>query len=95
MSYIITTYGEESITKIVQAYRAGNSHEDVIRTSIGISIDELDAGWQAWLETQPSANGNRSFARTLLYGAPAVGVLAYLVGRRFVRPPQYQEDEAA
>lgn len=52
IEFIIGEYGEASITGIVEAYRAGNSHNDVIILALGMSIEELDDAWRESLAEQ-------------------------------------------
>jgi hypothetical protein len=49
MQYILDQYGPEAIQRIIAAYRAGNSHDDVIQIALGMSVDDLEQGWIAQL----------------------------------------------
>jgi hypothetical protein len=49
MQYVLDQYGPEAIQRIIAAYRAGNSHDDVIQIALGMSIDELEQAWIAQL----------------------------------------------
>jgi hypothetical protein len=49
IGYIKDTWGDEGILAIVLAYRDGNSHEDVIVTALGMTIEELQDAWIASL----------------------------------------------
>ena len=52
VQYLVAVYGEDAVLAIVDAYEAGNSHNDVLLAAIGLSIDEFDADWRAHLEVQ-------------------------------------------
>jgi hypothetical protein len=49
MQYVLDQYGPEAIQRIIEAYRAGNSHEEVIKFALGMSVDELEKAWIAQL----------------------------------------------
>ncbi|MEZ4455884.1 MAG: hypothetical protein R2882_04910 [Gemmatimonadales bacterium] len=47
--YLEAAFGFESITKMLAAYRAGLSTEDAFGRGTGLSMDELDKRFSAWL----------------------------------------------
>jgi hypothetical protein len=49
VGFIKNQWGDEGIQAIVLAYRDGNSHEDVIETALGMTMDELQDAWLASL----------------------------------------------
>ena len=49
IGFIKDQWGDEGVLAIVEAYRAGNSHEDVIKIALGMTMDELQDAWLASL----------------------------------------------
>lgn len=96
VTYLVETYGESAIAAIAAAYRAGSTHDDAVKAGIGRDVAQLDAEWQLWIDDSVRDTLNRAnFAQVLIYGAPGLGVIAYLVVRRFRAPDPYlDEDEA-
>lgn len=97
VSYLVGTYGEEAVAAIGTAYRAGNTHDDVLRQAIGRDVAQLDAEWRATIGGTEGGLDRETFGRLLIYGVPGLGVVAYLVVRAFHRPldPFADEEVAA
>jgi hypothetical protein len=54
MEYVASTYGRETISDIIAGYAEGASHEDVIGSALGMSIEDLQIEWESTLD-----NANR------------------------------------
>ena len=94
VSYMLDTYGEPVLATIAAAYRAGSTHDDAVRAGTGRDVAQLDAEWQATIDDDLGGLVDRdAIARVLIYGAPGVGVVAYLVARRLRQGDQYPDDE--
>lgn len=46
VSYVIDTYGETGLSKLIAAFRAGVTYDDALRQALGVTTDELDAAWR-------------------------------------------------
>lgn len=46
VSYIIDTYGETGLSKLIAAFREGVTYDDALKQSLGVTTDELDAAWR-------------------------------------------------
>ncbi|MEA2582036.1 MAG: hypothetical protein QOF33_121, partial [Thermomicrobiales bacterium] len=87
--FIIAQFGEDKLRAIILAFREGVSHDDALRTGIGIDTDELDQLWKASLNypgDQPRATGTTrdssdwsNFVGTGLASGTLVLVIALLV----------------
>jgi len=56
----------------------------------------LDAEWQLWIDDDVGGIVDRdNIARVLLYGAPGLGVIAYVLVRRMRPVAPYPDDEEA
>ncbi|WP_448576421.1 peptidase MA family metallohydrolase [Thermomicrobium sp.] len=54
VDYLLTTYGEEGIARLLAAYRDGISDDEALTRSLGIDVDRLDRAWRAWLAQRAS-----------------------------------------
>lgn len=52
IQYIEQKYGQEGITALIAAFKSGVSYDQVIRDALGISMDQLNADWKAWIASQ-------------------------------------------
>ena len=52
VEYIVDTYGQRQLRALVQAYGDGTDTEGAIKKALGIDIDELQAGFDASLDTR-------------------------------------------
>jgi hypothetical protein len=50
LKFMIEEYGHESISAILETYQQGASHADAVEQSIGMSLEEIDEEWKAWLD---------------------------------------------
>jgi hypothetical protein len=48
--FMIDEYGHESVAAILDTYQEGVSHRDAVERAIGMSLEEIDEEWKAWLE---------------------------------------------
>ncbi|HEX2909738.1 MAG TPA: peptidase MA family metallohydrolase [Chloroflexia bacterium] len=44
--YILKTYGDSAIEKMLAAFKTGMSYDEVVETGLGISLDQLDWEWK-------------------------------------------------
>jgi hypothetical protein len=49
MSFIIDEFGDQVVNAIVQGYREGNSHDEVLIQALGMDLGELESLWHASL----------------------------------------------
>ena len=56
IGFIKEQWGDDGIRAIVLAYRAGNSHEDVIQIALGMSLSDLQDAWLASVGNGASVN---------------------------------------
>jgi hypothetical protein len=47
--YILDTFGDEGMTDLLAAFKQGISYDDAVEQGLGITFDELDAGWRAYV----------------------------------------------
>ncbi len=47
VSYIIDTYGQDALVRLIRAYAAGVSDDDAFRTGLGLPLADVEAGWLA------------------------------------------------
>lgn len=63
--YILDTWGDEGMADLLATFREGVTYEDAIQQALGITFDELDAGWQAYVtekaDTLLTAGGSTRF----------------------------------
>lgn len=96
VTYLFETYGDSAIASIAAAYREGSTHDDAIRAGTGRGVAELDAEWQLWIDDDVGGIVDHdNIARVLIYGAPGLGVIAYVLVRRFRHGDPYPDDEEA
>ena len=92
--FIQQTYGEEGIARLIAIFREGVAYEEAVEGALGVTLDELNALWQASLGIDP--NGGAGTVRqddggiggafdTLLAVGEAImmgglGLLAFVVG---------------
>ena len=64
--YILDTWGDEGMANLLGAFREGISFDDAIKQSLGVTFDELDAGWQAYVKEKAEellpAGGSTQFS---------------------------------
>ena len=63
VQYIVETYGRAGLTALLDAFRQGSSREEAIQTALGVSPEELEAGWRAWAVALDEASGETRSAR--------------------------------
>jgi hypothetical protein len=49
VTYLVETYGTQTVGELVTVYASEASHEDAVRSVLDMSITELDSEWKAWL----------------------------------------------
>ena len=52
IEYIEQTYGEKGIAAMIDAYKSGVSGDQVIQNALGITMEQLNADWKAWVASQ-------------------------------------------
>jgi hypothetical protein len=50
VEFMIEEYGHETISAILETYREGASHSDAVERGIGMTLEEIDEEWKAWLD---------------------------------------------
>lgn len=83
MEYLVATYGEEGVARLLAAYREGVTDDEALEWSLGLSVDELDRSWKAWLaERAATQEGSRAAAAVVLGVAALAAVVALWRGSR-------------
>ncbi|HEU0165576.1 MAG TPA: peptidase MA family metallohydrolase, partial [Thermomicrobiales bacterium] len=54
--YIEETYGTSGIERMIAAFKSGDPADGVIRSALGISMDQFNRNWKAWIGTLPSTS---------------------------------------
>jgi len=54
IAYIQETYGDDGISRLIAAFATGAPEQDVILQALGITLDQLDDDWKAWIGAQAS-----------------------------------------
>jgi hypothetical protein len=52
--YILDTFGDEGMTNLLEVFREGVTYDEAVERGLGITIEELDAGWRAYLTEKAS-----------------------------------------
>jgi len=52
VQYIIDTYGETGLSKLIAVFREGVSYDEAVERALGIGLDELDEAWRAAVPAQ-------------------------------------------
>lgn len=52
LRYIVETWGDAGVTDLIAAYAAGVAWDDALLHALGITMDEFEAGWNAWIGDQ-------------------------------------------
>lgn len=52
ISYIEATWGPEGIAALIDAFAAGMPTDEAVMTALEVSVDDLDAGWKAWISVE-------------------------------------------
>lgn len=47
--YILDTYGDEGMANLLDAFKDGISYDDAVERGLGVTFEELDAGWRAYI----------------------------------------------
>jgi hypothetical protein len=47
--YILDTFGDEGMTNLLAAFKQGISYDDAVEQGLGVTFEELDAGWRAYI----------------------------------------------
>lgn len=77
--FIIETKGQDKMAALLHTFPEGVTYNNAVQKSLGISLDELDRQWKAWLEyrgDQPSATLAPVDGGT---GGGAVGLVDYIL----------------
>jgi len=80
VEYLVTTYGEAGIARLLAAYREGVSDDEALTRSLGIDVDRLDRAWQAWLARRATRPAEPLAASPLLLVSAAGIVLRQRAG---------------
>jgi hypothetical protein len=85
VEYLLTTYGEEGIARLLAAYREGVSDDEALAESLGIDVDQLDRAWRAWLAQRAIRPAEPRAANPLLPVSAAGSVAGIVLVRRACR----------
>lgn len=71
VDYIITQLGPDKMSALLQAFKGGVSYEQAVETGLGMTIDQLDMQWKAWL----GYGGDKQISATIdtNHGGPGIG----------------------
>jgi hypothetical protein len=47
VAYIVDTYGQDALVKLIRAYADGVSDDEAFRTGLGVTLADVEAGWLA------------------------------------------------
>jgi hypothetical protein len=47
VAYIVDTYGQDALVKLIRAYADGVSDDEAFRTGLGVALADVEAGWLA------------------------------------------------
>ncbi|MCX7624132.1 MAG: peptidase MA family metallohydrolase [Thermomicrobium sp.] len=91
VEYLLATYGEDGVRRLLAAYREGVSDDEALARSLGVTLETLEREWRAWLAQRSRASVPASHPEALALGfATLVGLRALRVGRRRSRARQPQ-----
>ena len=51
-------FGADRLAKTVAAFKRGVTYDDALETGLGVTTDELDRQWRAWLPYKPQPTGS-------------------------------------
>ncbi len=49
-TYLVETYGEEGLKKLLAAYKSGKSDDEALMEGLDVSLITFEQGWLAWLD---------------------------------------------
>jgi len=52
VEYIMQTYGDEGIARLIAAFATGAPQDDAIEQALGVDMAQLEANWREWLAGQ-------------------------------------------
>jgi hypothetical protein len=86
VEYLVDEHGYESVSRLLQTYREGVSHEEAVQRSLGMSLDQLDADWKRWLgyegdraDAPPSGPLAPSASERIEDALVTLGIMPFLV----------------
>ncbi len=54
VNYLVETYGTEGLSALLAAYKSGKDTPQAFSNALGISLEEFQAGWLAWIGIPPA-----------------------------------------
>ncbi len=51
VDFLIQNYGAQKISELLQAFKAGNTHDDAFIKVLGFDLDGLNQRWQPWVKS--------------------------------------------
>jgi hypothetical protein len=48
--YILDTFGDEGMANLLDVFKQGISYDDAVEQGLGVTFEELDAGWRAYIQ---------------------------------------------
>src|SRR5690606_42158048 len=55
--FLIETKGEDATAALLAVFQEGVSYDDAVQRALGVSLDQLDQEWKAWLGYQGDRPG--------------------------------------
>jgi hypothetical protein len=73
VTFIAETYGRQTVGDLATIYQQEVTHDEAVERVLGMTVEDLDAAWKAWLgyagdrpDAQLAAGGNEATGRTWL-----------------------------
>jgi hypothetical protein len=60
VQFLIEEYGHESVAAILDVYQEGVSHRAAVERAMGMTLEDIDEEWKAWLDYDGDATGGVS-----------------------------------
>ncbi len=64
VTYIVEELGEAELAELIAIFRDEVSYDEAVEQALGMSVEELDADWKAWLgyegDSQPTGNNTNA-----------------------------------
>jgi hypothetical protein len=52
--YILDTFGDEGMANLLEVFKQGITYDEAVEQGLGITFEELDAGWRAYISEKAS-----------------------------------------
>ena len=87
VTFLIEQYGEEKMTRLIKTLDGGRGVDQALQSAYGLTLNELDANWQAHLSGQESPFEPGTFSYLPVLGASGIFALlaAITFAYRFIK----------